>query len=56
MIPKALSLIFSELQQFTDDSISVSVSFMEIHREAAYDLLGTLMHFGNGVKELPKVS
>ena len=56
LIPQSLSLIFQKIQENQDEAVSLHVSFLEIYKEKAYDLLGPLLFRGSRkIKELPKV-
>ena len=56
LIPQSLSLIFQKIQHNQDEAVSLHLSFLEIYKEMAYDLLGPLLFRGSRkIKELPKV-
>ena len=57
LIPQSLSLIFQKIQQHSQhEAFTVHISFFEIYRETAYDLLGCFLFNGSKkYREMPKV-
>ena len=56
LIPRSLYQIFQEVGDNQLETVSIYVSFLEIYKETAYDLLGPLLFKGpRKTKELPKV-
>lgn len=56
LTPQSLSFIFQKLQRNQHETVNLHVSFLEIYKEMAYDLLGPLLFKGpRKIKELPKV-
>lgn len=56
IIPQSLSLIFEKLEQNQDEAVNLHISFLEIYKETAYDLLGPPLFKGpQKIKDLPKV-
>ena len=57
LIPQSLSLIFQKIQQHSQqEAFTVHISFFEIYRETAYDLLGCFLFNGSKKnREMPKV-
>jgi kinesin family protein 6/9 len=54
IIPRALSLIFSEIAQRSDYTYTVHFSYLEIYNETGYDLLDP-DHETKALEDLPKV-
>ncbi|KAL9955265.1 hypothetical protein ACROYT_G036563 [Oculina patagonica] len=56
LIPQSLSKIFQEVDNNQHETVNIHVSFLEIYKETAYDLLGPLLLKGSRkTKELSKV-
>lgn len=57
LIPQSLSLIFQKIQQHSQqEAFTVHISFFEIYKETAYDLLGCFLFNGSKKnREMPKV-
>ena len=55
IIPRALSYVFSKLNENPDTQYEVRISYLEIYNEAGYDLLDP-SHETKGLEDLPKVS
>ncbi|GAB1606465.1 KIF9 isoform X1 [Argonauta hians] len=45
LIPRAISQLFKQIQDFTENVISVRVSYLEIYNETLFDLLSTLPEY-----------
>lgn len=54
LIPRALSLIFSELAKRTDYTYQLHFAYLEIYNEIGYDLLNP-HHGTKSLEDLPKV-
>ncbi|XP_024521882.1 kinesin-like protein KIF6 [Selaginella moellendorffii] len=54
IIPRAISLIYSELANRSDNCFSIHFSYMEIYNETGYDLLNP-DHETKSLEDLPKV-
>ncbi|GBG27530.1 Kinesin-like protein KIF6 [Hondaea fermentalgiana] len=55
IIPRALSLVFEEVEKRSDVQITTHISYLEIYNDAGYDLLDP-SHEYKGLEDLPKVS
>jgi kinesin family protein 6/9 len=55
LIPRALSLIFSELANRSDSIYQLHFAYLEIYNEIGYDLLNP-NHDTESLQDLPKVS
>jgi len=55
IIPRALSLLFSEIERRTDVQITAHISYLEIYNDNGYDLLNP-SHEYQGIEDLPKVN
>lgn len=55
IIPRALSLVFEEVEKRSDVQITTHISYLEIYNDVGYDLLDP-SHEYKGLEDLPKVS
>lgn len=55
LIPRALSLIFSELTKRSDYTYQLKFAYLEIYNEIGYDLLNP-HHETKSLEDLPKVT
>ncbi|XP_033751791.1 LOW QUALITY PROTEIN: kinesin heavy chain-like [Pecten maximus] len=54
--PRALSMIYKELEKRQDEDISVHISYLEIYKEVGYDLLNPGARTQSVVTPFPKVN
>jgi len=55
IIPRSLSLIFSEIEKKTDVQFTTHISYLEIYNDSGYDLLDP-SHDSKGMEDLPRVT